>query len=204
MMRLFAALDLPDHVMEELRAWWAGACIHLDVGDWREVPSANWHLTLAFYGDVEGGEADDLAENLAECAAHMTPFTLKLARFGAFPNLLRPRVLWVGVEDTDAAGSMKSLARCCRRAGRATVRKRSAKEQPFHGHITMARARHFPAPIAAEAVEEMPEVPEISWQARDLRLYRSVLHRDGARYSVLEEFELSGSSHKQGEEQHVR
>ncbi|MFQ5582706.1 MAG: RNA 2',3'-cyclic phosphodiesterase [Mariprofundaceae bacterium] len=191
-MRLFAALDMPENVAEELRAWWTGACIHLDAADWRDVPSVNWHLTLAFYGDVEGGEADDLAESLAECAAQTAALSLKLTQFGAFPRLTRPRVLWVGVEDAAAGGGMNALARCCRRAGRATVRKRSAKEQPFHGHITVARGRDFPAPIEAEALSEMPAVPEMSWEASSLRLYRSTLHSEGARYRVLEEFELSG------------
>jgi len=40
----------------------------------------------------------------------------------------------------------------------------------------------------------MPTVPDIRWRADMLRLYRSELHRDGARYFALEEFALTASA----------
>ena len=47
-MRLFAALDAPFDIIEEIDAWWQEAATHLPVGDWRDVPTKNWHVTLAF------------------------------------------------------------------------------------------------------------------------------------------------------------
>ena len=80
------------------------------------------------------------------------------------------------------------MARCCRRAGHATVRKRSAKVAPFRGHITLARGNEFTAPISAEMLAEMPPCPELEWVADSLVLYQSILRPEGAKYRKLEEF----------------
>ncbi len=193
-MRLFAALDLPEQVLEEAAAWHAAACVHLPAGRWRDIPARNWHLTLAFYGDVGGEAVDALAEALAECALNAPPLRLCFSGFGAFPGLHRPNVFWLGVGGTETDAGLKALARCCRRAGRATVRRHSAKETPFRAHVTVARRRGNPVPLSAEAMARMPDVPDVCWQAEVLRLYRSELHRDRARYFVLEEFALSADA----------
>lgn len=214
-MRLFAALETPFEVCEEIHAWWLQAATQLPPGDWRDVPIKNWHLTLAFYGDVEGGRVDGLAEALAEYVRGTikeplksgriregelpgvnTPIGLKTTGFGAFPRFSKPRVLWAGVDDLEGSRELKEMARCCRRAGRATVRKtkgkRSAREAPFRGHITLARAGEFTAPISAVILAEMPPFPKLMWEAESLSLFQSTLHPDGAKYRKLEEFRFEG------------
>jgi 2'-5' RNA ligase len=210
-MRLFAALDTPYAITEEIHAWWLEAASQLPAGDWRDIPPKNWHLTLAFYGDVEGSEVDDLAEALDEYIRGMVkeplksgrrregeepgvngPIRLKTTGFGAFRKFSKPRVLWAGVDDLEGSGELKEMARCCRRAGRATVRKRSAKESPFKGHITLARANEFVAPISAGMLAGMPPFPKLTWEAESLSLFQSTLHPDGAKYRKLEEFSFGG------------
>jgi len=212
-MRLFAALETPYEIVEEIDAWWQEAATHLEAGDWRDVPTKNWHLTLAFYGDVHGGEVDDLAEALGEYVRGTTkkqpgrfsrpregeepgitgPVRLKTTHFGAFPKFSKPRVLWAGVDDVDDSGQLRKMARCCRRAGHATVRKSSAKETPFKGHITVARAREFAAPISADMLADLGPLPELEWVADSLVLYQSTLHPDGAKYRKLESFNIEGN-----------
>lgn len=191
-MRLFAAITPPEEVLEELQGWWAEACLALDAGEWRDMPVNNWHVTLAFYGDVDGDEAEDLADGLAELAGNTEPLWLRLDDFGVFPRMSKARVFWAGVSDAGENPALKSLARCCRQVGRATVRKRSAKENPFKGHITLARSREFPVQFMPEALQDIPPLPPLEWQADALRLYRSRLSSEGARYTILEEFFLRG------------
>lgn len=198
-MRLFTALDLPDEALEQAAAWWVAACTYLPPGQWRDIPKRNWHLTLAFYGDTSGDCIDALAEALADCAARMPRLNLNFSGFGAFPGLHRPNVFWLGVQEEDSRSSLKTLARCCRQAGHVTVRKRTARDTPFRSHVTMARRRGYPMLLAAEALAQMPEVPKISWRAEILKLYCSELHRDGARYYVLEEFALADKSFERGD-----
>jgi len=194
-MRLFAAIELPESVIDEIAAWWQGACLQLPATEWRDIPKQNWHLTMAFFGDLPGLDANVLAEALAACAHEAPPVRLKLGDSGVFPGENRARVFWLGVEDAieDAtgAGKLKALARCCRRAGRATLRKRTAKEEPFRGHVTLARRRGFPAPLTAEILAGIPQPPEAEWTVNRLALFQSELYRNGARHRILEEFELA-------------
>jgi 2'-5' RNA ligase len=191
-MRLFVAIDPPQEVCEELHAWWEAACVELDAGEWRDVPPRNWHLTLAFYGDVVGDEANDLAEALAECADRTAPLALTGREMGVFPRMSRPRVFWAGVDDGDGSGRLKKLARCCRQAGHATVRKHGGQDSPFRGHVTLARARSFAGAVVPELLAAMPPLPDFAWQATHFSLYQSRLLPEGPKYRVLEEFELAG------------
>lgn len=189
-MRLFAALDIPDHVKDSLSGWWEDACIHLDARDWRHVAPHNWHLTLAFYGDVAGSDADNLAESLAACAARSPVLSLRTEACGVFPRPGHPRVFWAGVADAGTGSNLKHLARCCRWVGHATVRKRNAKESAFRAHITVARCRAKATALDADRLSLMPPLPQINWCVDSLGLFQSLLHPDGAQYRRLETFKL--------------
>ena len=93
--RLFAGIPLDDAA----RSYVASAVETLIRDDVRArwVPPENWHVTMAFLGDVD----DD--RSLAAAAAFSTialplSFSLNLSHVGAFPTAKRPRVLWVGGE----------------------------------------------------------------------------------------------------------
>ncbi|MDQ6982329.1 MAG: RNA 2',3'-cyclic phosphodiesterase [Mariprofundus sp.] len=187
-MRLFAAVELPEDAIEALSDWWLEATEYLKQSDWRPVPAHLWHLTLAFYGDVGADDADSLPEQLTACVENIQFIHLCTGGFGVFPKPLRPRVFWAGVEDIDGGKSLKHLAHCCRRAGHATVRKRTAREAAFRGHITMARARTYPKGLDAGMVQMIPPVPEIYWCADRLSLFQSILRPEGPQYRRLETF----------------
>jgi len=194
-MRLFAALDVPEDIRHEIAAWWTAACIHLPDGDWRDVAERNWHVTLAFYGEVGGDEINDLAEALADRAATAPSLCLLTGGFGVFPRASRPRVFWAGVETEAGVKDLAYLARCCRQAGHATLRKHSAKETFFRGHITLARAALGAAPVGAEAWQKIPDLPALEWIAGALSLYASTLKPKGPIYRLVETFELKGNDH---------
>jgi len=189
-MRLFAALEIPADIVDDIAAWWQAACLHLPASEWRDVPPRNWHITLAFYGEVKGEKVAMLQDMLAECADRTSPMLLSLGQAGFFPHPGRARVFWLGIEAD--GGNLRSLARCCRRAVHATVRKHVSREEPFRGHLTLARRRGFPAPVAVEVLEGLPPPPQAQWTAESLTLFQSQLNKNGARYRVLDEFDLRG------------
>ncbi len=194
-MRLFTALDVPDDIRQEIAAWWVAAGVLLPVGDWRDVAGRNWHVTLAFYGDVGGEELDELAEELAACAAAASPLRLRTDSFGIFPHASRPRVFWAGVESAEGEKELKYLARCCRLAGHVTLRKHTAKEAPFRGHVTLARATPEAVPLGGEIWQAMPDFPVLEWTAGTLSLYASTLRPQGPLYRLVEAFEFKGNHH---------
>jgi len=187
-MRLFAALRLPDEVSAYLAEWRRQIAPALPESQWRMVPSRLWHLTLAFYGEVKGGSVDDLAEQLAQCAAQAPLLSLQTAGFGVFPRPMRPRVCWIGVSELGGGRSMKRLAHCCRRAGHATVRQQQAGASPFRAHITIARSTAAVRPFDPERVMQLAQLPVIEWQAARLTLMQSILSSHGPDYRPLESF----------------
>src|SRR5712664_825356 len=57
------------------------------------------HLTLRFLGDTEEATAKEIAGALDPVARGFKPFPLGALGVGFFPNAVRPRVIWVGVDD---------------------------------------------------------------------------------------------------------
>ena len=65
----------------------------------RWVKPGNIHLTIKFLGDIVVDQVDDIGAVMKYAARKATPFKLKIGGIGAFPNLHKPRVIWVGVNE---------------------------------------------------------------------------------------------------------
>lgn len=195
-MRLFTAIDLPQHILQPLHYWWEGAFTHFKSKEWRPVSPHLWHMTLAFYGDVSGRDVDQLSENLSENAELSPVLQLTTDGIGLFPKAARPSLFWAGVSDQSEQAYLKHLTRCCRRAGHVTVRKRTAKERAFRGHITVARNRILHSSLDLQKLQSERPLPELNWCAETISLYQSVLRPEGPQYHRLETFELKGSCHR--------
>lgn len=126
MIRLFAALALPDDVAERLVALMKG----VPGAKWR--PRENLHLTLRFFGDVPEPVADDIDAALGEVADANGPFELQLKSAGWFGGG-DPHALWVGARES---AELTKLAKDCERA----ARRAGLKPEPrrFAAHVTLA------------------------------------------------------------------
>lgn len=135
---------------------------------------AQWHLTLAFYGEVDETKVEKLQEGLARAAERSHPFGVRLAAAGTFPKqATRARVLWVGLDgEVDA---MRRLADRCAGSGR---RARIAMEdRKFRPHLTLARSRRDGVD-ASDLVDRMASYSSPWWTVTSLRLVRSTLGRE--------------------------
>lgn len=69
------------------------------------APSARWveedglHLTLFFLGDLGDADVADACSRVEWAARANAPFSMRVAGLGAFPEVSRPRALWLGVTD---------------------------------------------------------------------------------------------------------
>jgi 2'-5' RNA ligase len=183
-MRLFLALELPEAVaraVAELRER-----LRLQLRGWRWVSPHGMHVTVRFLGEVD--EARDLASREAwrSAAATVPAFEIRATALGRFPERGRPRVLWVGVEETAAGGALASLAVSLEVAARACGW--PAEPRPFRPHLTLARAARDGTPDAAG--------PDQGPGAAVGRVHRVVLFQShlgprGARYTALASFPLA-------------
>ena len=181
-MRLFAAVDPPAAEIAAL-----AAAVHATDGRLRWVPEDQWHVTLAFYGEVADAVVADLTTRLERAAARTPPFTLQLAGVGTFPKQARKaRTLWTGV-----AGEVDVLARLAERCAAAGRRAGLAmEERAFRPHLTLARARREVVDLR-ERVDDLAAYAGTPWQVTSLRLVHSTLGPQ-VRHATLAALPLDG------------
>jgi 2'-5' RNA ligase len=196
-MRLFLAVPLPEPVVDLVSRTIAS----LQREDWsiRWTAPGNAHLTLHFLGEVEPERAQLLRLALPGVIARHDAFALRTADLGVFPNMRRPRVLWLGLYGP--AHRLQSL----REAMGVVLQdlEFELEDKEFHPHITLgrvrdthnARVRDLPARIRArfEQVSESGEVSHkdpLAVPVEQVVLVRSFLGSAGARYEILDRFPL--------------
>jgi RNA 2',3'-cyclic 3'-phosphodiesterase len=95
-MRLFLAINPPLRVRSAL--WNATTAVRDAWPDVSWVAEPRIHLTLKFLGEQPDAAAEPLADAIRGVArSHAAP-QVRVAGIGAFPNLRRPNVVWIGVE----------------------------------------------------------------------------------------------------------
>src|SRR4029077_17189165 len=107
--RLFVAIKIPADVRSAIEG--AHSCLRRELSGaairWTKIEQL--HLTLKFLGNVDTGRVEALADALRTICLGFAPLRLRAGGVGSFPNLRRPRVLWVGV--SDAQGQLERLQR---------------------------------------------------------------------------------------------
>lgn len=172
--RLFFALWPDDATREALRR--ATRAVVRRCGG-RPVSPDNYHITLAFLGNVADEHFDAIVT-----AAHgvpLDPLALTLERYGYYPV---PQVLWIGPAETP-----EDLRRLSRGLWSAMAPAGLAPDpRPFHAHLTLARK------VSTEP-ELVPPRP-LAWPVDGFALVESETDPRGARYKVVATFPVGGAS----------
>lgn len=131
---MFVAIRPPGDVIEDLDDFLAP---RREASRLRWTHPETWHLTLAFMAEVPDRSLDELEERLATAAARRTPFELRLAGGGAFPDPARAKVLYTDVRPTGRSVELDRLAV----GTRAAAAKAGAPPDgaSFVPHLTLAR-----------------------------------------------------------------
>lgn len=177
MIRLFAALDLPDEVAEALEPFQRG----LAGADWR--PREALHITLKFAGDLREDMADDLDVELGRIGG--APLEVEISGAGAFGEGGDIHAVWARVIPTEP---LSRLARACEVAGRRAGLPPDARA--YTPHVTLAYLRR-PAPEAVArwlAFAEALRVP--AFRLHRFGLYSSWRGPDGSRYRLERSYPL--------------
>lgn len=144
------------------------------------------HLTLKFLGDIESARVADIAGAVERAAQGVDPFRITVAGTGGFPNLSRPRVLWVGIESSASALFVVQSQIEIELARLGYPR----EERRFSPHLTLGRVK------SPEAVREIcrelqqRSFAPVTFTAGSIIIMRSDLKPDGALYTPLRTIEL--------------
>jgi len=186
-MRTFIAVDLPEAIktnIEEVQNPLKKTDTYVS---W--VKPKNIHLTLKFLGEVEENKIEDVFYGTEKALKSLKSFSLSLKDLGGFPNLRRPRVIWVGVDKgkDELSVMQKNIEEELLKLG-------YPKEgRAFSPHLTIGRVK---SPRNIEKLVGLIE--KTNFQTQEVRIdevvaMRSQLHPQGAIYTPLKKIKLLSS-----------
>jgi len=185
--RTFIAIEIPgdilDRISDILRVLKKG-CPYV-----RWVRPESIHLTLKFLGNIDAKRLGNLALELTDLLG--TPLSLSLGRPGGFPNLKRPRIVWLGLEgDTEGLmGLQQEIEERCAKIGF------PEEKRGFSPHLTLGRIKSG-RPADLEGLSTLLDKVDVTGipplRADAVYLYESILKPAGAEYRKLNSFALRG------------
>ncbi|MCF2948780.1 RNA 2',3'-cyclic phosphodiesterase [Paraglaciecola aquimarina] len=142
------------------------------------VPAANFHVTLAFLGQVTAKHLDSInteIENMPDIAE----FDVTLDQVGYWP---KPKAFWLGCQNS--AEQHKQLAKQLHKI--AKIAGLNLPKHPYIPHLTLARKcnENPPAPLIQ---------PNFNWRAKEFHLYESVSSSHGVAYHIRQSWPLKMS-----------
>lgn len=191
--RTFVAIELTPDLERAARDLQAQLRQRLPCPALRWVQPQGIHLTLKFLGDVPPSRLPAIQSALAGVAAQHAPFNLAARDLGVFPSPSRPNVLWVGL-----VGDLPHLHRL-RDAVETAIAPLGypTESRPFHPHLTLARIKDA-TPADVQRVRDLLQQPPAAdlgaLPAAAVHLMRSDLSPQGARYTALAMYPLTGQT----------
>ena len=178
MIRAFIAVNLATPVIEEIAK--VRFTLREAKGDVRWTRSEGLHLTLKFLGDIAHNQVEPILAAIREALHGQQPLHLVAQGLGAFPNLRRPRVLWVGL----SGEGLPEMSRAIETA--LLPLDFPPEEREFTPHLTLGRVRSLRGWERLLAVMKAYEQVRFGESTVDqVILYQSELRPDGAVYSPL-------------------
>jgi 2'-5' RNA ligase len=189
-MRMFVAVLPPQEALDDLGEF-VRPRQEAETG-FRWTTPEQWHITLAFMGQVADRHLDDLVARLERAAARRTPFPVAIAGGGTFPNPAAAKVLFAGIDAGSGREELSRLATgACAAANKAGAETRGGR---FHPHITLARLKR--PSEATKWVRVVDTYRGPTWTVDAIGLVESHLGegpRKRPRYDLVETFRLGNA-----------
>jgi 2'-5' RNA ligase len=182
-MRLFVAVALPEEIKRELTRLQESlkkSCRNCPA---RWVSAENIHLTLNFLGEVVVSRLPDIERAVTQACAGIECFDLNISETGAFPNLEKPRVIWVGMH-----GDLKRLVMLQKVLEQSlSALGFTPDTRGFSPHLTLARVSDEAFPGDKKRLGEAAGAlsSDCSIPVSSVSLMRSQLMQWGPVYTVL-------------------
>ena len=183
LLRAFIAVEIPHEIQQ---------AIHKATGNFRQttgslirwVPPENMHLTLKFLGDISPSSMDLLTQMLRAEADTTHCFNIQVSGLGSFPNLRRPRVLYIGIQ---APAGLETLQHGVESASRRLGYE--SEDRAFSPHLTIGRVRQDASASDQQKIRRALEELKIdslgTARVDSVQLYKSDLKPNGSVYTKL-------------------
>lgn len=150
------------------------------------VEEKNLHLTLKFFGPIDDLTVASVKEALANSLVHKPSFPVSFHFLSIFGSRYQPRVVWMGMENTEPIASIEN-----------SIRKAMVgigigyDRQNFVPHLTFGRIKKLESKKHFQSViDKYKKFNSGEIKVNSLFLYQSIMTSDGPIYKVLKEFKL--------------
>ncbi len=186
--RTFLAIEIPKEILDQFeRVQYRLGRSMTGVIRWAKPGSI--HLTLKFFGNITERDIRNITDALQAQAPALAPVPVAIGTLGVFPNLSRPRVLWVGM--TEGVQELSALQAQVETALEAQGFTR--EERPFRPHLTIGRMKAERRIDGLDkAIEDHKGFAAGTFTAAEMILFRSDLKPTGPVYTPLAKFKLGG------------
>ncbi|MBF0491580.1 MAG: RNA 2',3'-cyclic phosphodiesterase [Deltaproteobacteria bacterium] len=183
-MRLFLAYELPDDLQQQI--YQVFSPLHQRLRNFAWVKPGRLHLTLRFLGEVsEDFLQARLIPVFEEEFSKLGPFQLSFQGLGLFPNLSRPRVLWLGVKGDTLKLKHQALQLEKKLDGQQVQQYHKA----FSPHITLAKMKEVQKNVLlGRLIQEYEKTDFGIFEFKAPSLFESVLGAEGSAYKILRKF----------------
>ena len=188
-LRCFIAISLP----EELKAKISGIKEKLKSAgaDVSWTRPEGMHLTLKFFGEIEDKRIPKIEKALDAVVDGISTFTLSVSGMGTFPDVRRPRVVWIGLKEEG-----NNLVRL-HKGAEEELKKIGfpSEDRRFTPHITLGRIRsNKNIDKLLKLIEEEKTAELGSCKVSEVHLIKSELRPSGADYTELYSVILSSGA----------
>jgi len=190
--RSFIAINLPPAVLVKVAEFQSElrAAVPRDCVRWTQPEQI--HLTLRFLGNIAEGELSQVEDALRRGCRGVGPFAPRARGAGCFPDLQRPRILWVGFD-----GALEPLLHLQAAITRETGPWGEREEREFHPHLTLGRVKRASRELASALARHLEQAGQRdfgSWPVEQVDLMQSDLSSAGPRYTRLAGVRLAAGS----------
>ena len=177
--RCFVAVEIPASIQALLRP--AQTHLHSQIRKASWTKPGNFHLTLKFLGDVHPEAINDISDAIQRVTDTHSPFSIAFGGIGAFPNLARPRVIWMGIKQ-----GASTVSRLAKAVNIELASLGFSTDNRFHPHLTLARLRTtMNLEPLKNILRKYDTIDGGSMRVNEIALMQSQLHPNGAIYSPL-------------------
>lgn len=184
--RAFIAIELPVNIIDSIKNIQAELRDESNKVTW--VKADNIHLTLKFLGNIAVDTIDKIEAAMKNAADDIHSFTLSVKEAGAFPSMMSPRVVWIGVKENRGANLYQIY---CNLEDNLSALGFEKEARGFEPHLTLGRIRFLKnKQLFKERLLKLKERELGQLTVNSICLFKSRLNPEGAVYTKLKEIRL--------------
>lgn len=182
MSRIFIGISLPNEIKEKIENIKKTFRQSMINAKW--VEKENMHITLKFLGEIPEEKVANIAKIIAKTSKFFKPIILEIEGIGAFPNMKKPSVLWIGISKGN-----EEIIKYQNLLETNLVDLGFPKDtKSYHSHITIARIKNHKNVDKLTTMIKEIKLGQMTFDKVDI--IKSTLTPQGSIYNILEQIKL--------------